>query len=383
MKRIVNILLVDDQAENLLALEGVLRGPDRKIFKALNGIAALELLIQHEFGLAIIDVHMPELSGFALAELMRNSDDTQSIPIIFVNAGREDDLTTFKGFEVGAVDFLQKPLNEHITKSKVSVFLDLFRQKKLLKEQVSALELTRLELEKSKAHLSTSNAELERFAYVASHDMKEPLRTIISYLSLISRECRGKLSAEVDEYIGFTISSAERLSHLLDSLMQLSKIGHGGLEISNVDFGGLVKEILEDLGPQIEQLNASVQVGALPTIQADGNLMRQLLQNLISNSLKYIGARPPEIQINCEKTGANWLFTVKDNGIGIAEKDFERIFKSFVRGHSKHDYPGAGIGLSICRSIIEKHGGKIWVKSEKGSGSQFQFVVPDPLVLGH
>ncbi len=368
MKR-AKVLLVDDRRENLLALEGLLRGPEREIFKATSGRQALELLIEHQFAVALIDVQMPEMDGFELAELMRSSDDTQSIPIIFVTAGVHDQAATFRGFDAGAVDFLHKPLNERIVRSKVKVFLDLYRQKQLLQDQLEKLE-------RSQEELAVSNRELERFAYIASHDIKEPLRVIGSYLSLLAKKYRGKLDKDADEYINYAVTGSKRLSTLVESLIRHSQVGGVKVELSETDCNDLVKEVLHDLSASIEEKGAQFSVSGLPSVPCDRTQYRQLFQNLISNAMKFTSGKAPEVRISAERTPDSWTFSVSDNGIGIPEAEKNKIFDAFVRGHAREEFAGDGIGLSICKTIVEKHGGKIWVDSEVGKGSSFTFTLP-------
>jgi len=370
------ILLVDDRPENLLALEGLLRLHGREILTASSGIAALEMLIHHRVALALLDVQMPDMNGIELAELMRASEDTRAIPIIFVTAGVQDCAIQFRGFDAGAVDFLFKPLNERVVRSKVKVFLELDQQKRLLEHQVASLETARAELERSRNLLATSNRELERFAYVASHDMKEPLRMIGSYLSLLQRRFAASLEPDAKQYIEAAAGGAKRLQGLIDSLIRLSKVGHGATEITQCDVREIVNEVLLDLVAVIGERSASVIVGDLPTVPCDRAQFRQLFQNFIGNALKFTRNNRPEIVVGVEASDNGWIFCVQDNGIGIPDADRERLFEPFARGHSRSEFAGDGIGLSICKTIVEKHGGRLWLESKEGEGSSFFFSLP-------
>lgn len=370
------ILLVDDRRENLLALEGVLRADDRTIIWAESAKRALELLIEHQFALAIVDVQMPEMNGLELAEMMRGSDDTQTIPIIFVTAGVKDQSLAFEGFEAGAVDFLYKPLNERIVRSKVKVFLELDRQKRLLQEQIVQLETSEANLLSSQQALAESNAKLERFTFMASHDMKEPLRMINSYLSLLNREIGSDLSVEQREYIGYAMNGAKRLYHLLESLIQYATAKHVRLDIKKQDTKAIVGEVLLDLSVLIAERKAHINVSELPEVDCDRMQFRQLFQNLLSNAIKFTNGKVPEIKVEGAEKGDEFCFSIHDNGIGIAEEAKAKIFEPFVRGHGRREFAGDGIGLSVCKQIVERGGGRIWVEGNEKGGSTFRFTVP-------
>ncbi len=363
------ILLVDDRHENLLSLESILRGPDRLIFKAQSGKEALGLLMEHSFAVALIDVQMPEMNGFELAELMRGSEDTQSIPILFVAATGPDHALHFQGFEAGAVDILYKPLNESIVRSKVGVFVDIDKQRTLLKQKVD-------ELQAAQDRIKASNLELERFAHVASHDMKEPLRTIILHLSLLKKEMGDRLTTRAGDSISFAVEGSKRLASLIDSLTSYSRFGSSGLKLADVDCSAILRDVAQDLSIPLKEKNATLDIGFLPTIRADKEQLRQVFQNLISNALKFSRANPV-IAVSAQREEGKHIFSVTDNGIGIAETHIGRIFEPFFRAHPRNQFDGSGIGLSVCKTIVEKHGGKIWVESQVGSGTTFMFTLPD------
>lgn len=369
------ILLVDSRAENHELLQGLLRGEAADILLARSVVEARALLGTHQFAVAIIAIHLPAIDDIAFAEEMRGNESTQSIPIIFVTDGLGDRSVAIKGFEAGAVDFLFRPLDERIVRSKVKVFLELDRQRLLLQQQIDHLEATRKELVLSQKKLASSNTELERFAYMASHDLKEPLRMITTYLSLLSREYQGKLDAEADSYIRYSVDGAKRMAQLVESLMRFSEVGHSEPQMVKIAFEPLVREVAADLAAIINERQAEVTLHDLPTITADRLLMRQLFQNLISNAVKF-GGDSPRITISSRQNEQEWVFAIADNGIGIPSPQRDRIFEPFVRGHSKKKFSGSGIGLSVCKAVVEKHGGRIWVESEEGKGSTFYFTVP-------
>ncbi len=226
--------------------------------------------------------------------------------------------------------------------------------------------------------LARSNAELERFAYVASHDLQEPLRMVSSYTQLLSRRYKGKLDASADEFIAFAVDGANRMQKLINDLLALSRVGTQARPSEPVDTGGILRRVLSDMRPTIEAIEAKVVAPeGMPTVLADGTQIGQLFQNLIGNALKFRRDEPPRVEITVQPEGENfWRFSFHDNGIGIEPQYFERIFVIFQRLHGKESYPGTGIGLAICKKIVERHGGQLWVESLPGQGANFLFTLP-------
>lgn len=230
--------------------------------------------------------------------------------------------------------------------------------------------------------LARSNKDLEQFAYVASHDLKEPLRMVTSYVQLLQRRYEGKLDPDALEFIRYAANGASRMHSLIDDLLAYSQLERKGVAFSRTDCNEVIQSVLADLKPAIQEAEAEVKVGTLPSIFADKTQVGQLFQNLISNALKYRRQPRPSIELQCDLVDSNWIFCVSDNGIGIPRELTDRIFNLFQRLHTKEEYPGTGIGLAICKRILERHGGKIWVESLPGVGSSFYFAIPDrPLFL--
>lgn len=226
--------------------------------------------------------------------------------------------------------------------------------------------------------LQRSNAELERFAYVASHDLQEPLRTITSFVQLLARRYQGKLDADADEFIQFAVDGANRMRQLIQDLLSYARIQACGDAFEPVSLEKILAETLEGLRLVLEESGAAVTHGPLPVVQADPVQMGQLLSNFIGNALKFQGPDPPVVHLRAERQGAEWVFSISDNGIGIDSQYFERIFLVFQRLHGRADYSGTGIGLALCKRIVERHGGRVWVESEAGRGSVFFFTLPAP-----
>jgi len=225
--------------------------------------------------------------------------------------------------------------------------------------------------------LERSNSELQHFAYIASHDLQEPLRMVASYMQLLSRRYKGKLDADADEFIGFAVDGALRMQALINALLSYSRVGTQGREFQPTDCEKVLDGTLAGLKKAIEESGAEITRGPMPTITADAAQIGQLFQNLVGNALKFRDHRRPVVRIAAVHQEKQWLFSVGDNGVGFDAKDAERIFVMFQRLHSKDEYPGTGIGLAVCKKIVERHGGRIWVESAPGEGSTFYFTLPD------
>lgn len=225
--------------------------------------------------------------------------------------------------------------------------------------------------------LARSNAELEQFAYVASHDLQEPLRMVASFTQLLAKRYRDKLDQDAKEFISFAVDGATRMQTLINDLLAYSRVGTRGKPFKPTDGEAVFKMALDNLARSIAQSGAIITHDPLPTICGDEVQLIQLFQNLIANALKFHGQEPPQVHISARRQDAEWVFAVRDNGIGMAPEQQERIFSIFQRLHHHSEYPGTGIGLAICKKIVERHGGKIWVESEVGRGSTFYFTVKE------
>ncbi len=232
------------------------------------------------------------------------------------------------------------------------------------------------ELARKAEELARSNAELEQFAYVASHDLQEPLRMVASYTQLLARRYKGRLGAEADEFIGFAVDGANRMQLLIQDLLSYSRVTTKGEQLQPIDARTCCETAIKNLQKSIEDAHAEVRVGPMPVIAGDSTQMTQLFQNLIGNAIKYRNERKPEIQVSANCNGKKWIFSIQDNGIGIEPQYFERIFQMFQRLHTHKEYSGTGIGLAVCRKIVQRHGGSIWVESQPGEGSNFLFTIP-------
>lgn len=254
---------------------------------------------------------------------------------------------------------------------------ELMWSNELLQLEIQERKGTEAALARRSEELARSNAELEQFAYVASHDLQEPLRMVGSFVQLLERRYKDVLDAKGREHIGYAVDGARRMQMLIQDLLAFSRVGTQGKEFTPTNFDNVVRLVLSNLREAISESGTKVDCASLPTLPADDTQMVQLFQNLISNAVKFRGEQNPRIHITAEPSDASWKFAVKDNGIGIDPRHSERIFLIFQRLHNRREYAGTGIGLAICKKIVDRHGGKIWVESEPGKGSTFLFTLPN------
>ncbi|GAB3004118.1 sensor histidine kinase [Saccharothrix stipae] len=238
------------------------------------------------------------------------------------------------------------------------------------------VEAMRVRILSDLEELRRSNSELEQFAYVASHDLQEPLRKVASFCQLLERRYSGQLDERGEQYLRFAVDGAKRMQVLINDLLAFSRVGRISREQTLVDCDELVSQVLDNYSEVIERTNATVEAADLPTVRGEESLLGGVFGNLISNALKFHGDEPPHVRVDVERTGEFWTFTISDQGIGIEPEYAERIFVIFQRLHHKDDYPGTGIGLAMCRKIIEYHGGTIWLDTTNDTGTTFKFTLP-------
>jgi light-regulated signal transduction histidine kinase (bacteriophytochrome) len=224
--------------------------------------------------------------------------------------------------------------------------------------------------------MERSNKDLQQFAYVASHDLQEPLRMVSSYVQLLQRRYQGKLDDDADDFIGFAVDGATRMQNLIQGLLSYSRINTHGNPLSLTDIEEVFGQVLTNLALAIAESGAKITHESLPKVEADATQLVQLFQNLIANAIKFCNRRPPQIHVTAKRKASDWVFSIRDNGIGLDPDYADRIFTIFQRLHSRMDYPGTGLGLAICKRIVERHGGSIWVTSTPGQGATFHFTLP-------
>ncbi|TAG32191.1 MAG: hybrid sensor histidine kinase/response regulator [Sphingobacteriia bacterium] len=353
------ILLVDDRPENIISLEEILDKPGRSFLKANSGNEALKMVLKNEaIGLIMLDVQMPDMDGFEVARILKSTPKTKDLSIVFVTAISKEEQYVLKGFEEGAVDYLQKPLDINITRAKVNVFERLYHAQKAVRNSLAEIERV--------------NKQLERFVFIVSHDLKSPLATIGMLADLIRKDELVQKEKELTENATIIYEVTHKLSGMIESILDYSRKSQSEQTIESVDIQQLVTEIIR-LFSLPDKYTIKVE-GVLPTIQTKKIKLQQVIQNLISNSIKYNEKSLPEITLGAEDKGDYLVFFVKDNGQGIAKKDQEKIFKLFevTENTSKHD-SSTGVGLNLLKVLVEEQGGKIWVDSEPGIGSTFYF----------
>jgi signal transduction histidine kinase len=282
---------------------------------------------------------------------------------------------------------LEGPLRGELSRVSASIvsmvgqldarFDALERGRAELKQAYGDLARTNTELRQTGSELARSNGELQEFAYVASHDLQEPLRAVAGCVQLLQQRYQGKLDPKADELIGHAVDGAVRMQTLIEDLLTLSRVGTHARAPVPSDFLKIHDAALSNLSAAIRDSGAVVTHDDFPTVMGDPTQLTQLLQNLLSNAIKYRGPRKPEIHVGVRRQDGGWRFEVRDNGIGIESQYFERIFRLFQRLHTRREYPGTGIGLAVCKKIVDRHGGRIWVESEVGRGSSFFFTIPE------
>jgi PAS domain S-box-containing protein len=246
-----------------------------------------------------------------------------------------------------------------------------------VQERTAELKDANAALVRQAEELARSNADLEQFVYVASHDLQEPLRMVGSFTQLLAKRYGGKLDADADDFIGYVVEGAVRMQQLINDLLVYSRVGRTGPGFAPIDCASVFTGACANLRKAIEECGAVVSADPLPSVVADATQLLQVFQNLFANAIKFRkGDQPPRVQVGARRQGAEWLFWVRDNGIGIERQYADRIFLVFQRLHSRREFPGTGIGLAICKKVVEHHGGRIWLESEPGQGSTFYFTIP-------
>ncbi|KPC49092.1 hybrid sensor histidine kinase/response regulator [Amantichitinum ursilacus] len=385
-----NLLIVDDLQENLMALEALIRRDDVQIFSARSGEQALELVLQHDFALALIDVQMPGMNGFELAELMRGTEKSKHIPIVFVTANDKGMNYAFKGYETGAVDFLHKPLDIHAVKSKINVFIELHQQRLAMRRQLEALQASRAQQEKLLCQLQAAQGELQQavrirddFMSIASHELKTPLTSLKLQNQLRARHLRqgntaAFAQAKIEKMVETDGRIVEGVLRLIDDMLDISRIRGGKLSFKpeKFDLAEHVREIVDRFDEQLTLVNKGYTLDAPEPVIGEWDRYRldQVVTNLITNAIRYGANRPIAITVRADN-GKAW-FSVKDHGIGIAEENQQRIFQLFERAVEFNEMGGLGLGLFIVGQIVEAQGGRITLQSRLGEGSTFTVELP-------
>ena len=376
------ILIVDDTPVNVAVLAEQLGSHGFSVMVAQDGEEGIERARLTRPDLILLDVMMPGLSGLESCRQLKADERTREIPVIFMTA-LSDIGDKINGYQAGGVDYVTKPFHTEEVLARINTHLSLqamrrclMAQNTQLQQEIAVREKAEAVLAERSCELARSNAELEQMAYVASHDLQEPLRMVTSYLQLLEQRYGGRLDADAHEFIGFAVDGARRMQLLIEDLLTYSRLGTKGKALAPTDCADVMATALRSLQVAIEESGAQIACGPLPVVMGDEAQLAQLLQNLLANAIKFRAARETRIAVRAVAGGAYWRFEVEDNGIGIDKEYSERIFEMFQRLHSRNTYPGTGIGLAICKKIVERHGGRIWVESSKDHGTIFKFTLP-------
>ncbi len=400
------ILLVDDRPDNLFSMETILEPDGYQLIKAGSGREALKILLtEFDFALILMDVKMPNLNGFETAELIYEREKLKHIPIIFITANNYGEENMFKGYRTGAVDYIYKPVNPELLRTKVSVFIDLYtknyqlvtQEKKLmainksLENEINERKISEdyikelnRKLQQNIDHLETANKDLDRFAFMSSHDLQEPLRKIRTFTDLLYTKYKTIFDDDAVRYISRIQNAAERMQTLIKDILEFSQLANDSSRFINTDLNIILQEVIADKETMVHEKKAIINVKSLPSLEVNPGLMRPLFSNLIGNALKYHKKdQEPVITIFAEEEGDKKVngkkycrIFVQDNGIGFDQKYAEQIFEMFSRLHGNSQYEGTGIGLALCKQIVEKHDGFISALSKENEGSTFIISLP-------
>jgi len=379
----VNILLVDDQPANLVALEAMLEDLGQNLVRAESGREALKRLLSDDFAVILLDVKMPEMDGFETAELIRQRDRSRHTPILFLTAADTSQTQAVRGYAVGAVDYLIKPVVPEFVRSKVAVFVELAKKNELLRRQAALLaqsEQAALELAETRAELvrdlEHKNRELESFSYAVSHDLRAPLRRIDSFSRAILESQGRRLDDEGRKFLSRVREASQQMAQLIDDVLYLSRVTRSELRDQDVDLSEVAELVVSRLkeGQPNRRMEVKIRPGVVVT--GDGQLLKIALENLLQNAWKFTGHQAePRIEFGVTQTSGEPTYFIRDNGAGFEMTYAARLFGPFQRLHSQQEFPGNGIGLATVQRIIHRHGGKVWAEGLVGQGATFYFTL--------
>jgi two-component system, sensor histidine kinase and response regulator len=362
----VNILLVDDRPANLVLMEGILGDLGQNLVEATSGEEALQHLVRTDFAVILLDVAMPGMDGFETASMIRRFEKAQHTPIIFVTATEPKETHISRGYAIGAVDYLFKPIVPEILRAKVAAFVDMF-QAKAKTDRFHEAALRELE---------AKNTQLEQFMYTVSHDLKSPLITIGGLVGVIVKDLdRGNLE-RAKTLAAQVARVTDNAGQQIDTLLRVSRAGRSIESPAEVPMDALVEEAARLFSSRLTERGVTLQIAPnLPTVRSDRVRLLSAVQSLLDNALKYMGEQPnPKIEIGFRQEGTENVYYVRDNGVGIDPKHQDRVFNLFEQLDPSKE--GSGVGLAIARRIVELHGGRIWVESEGlGKGATFCFTL--------
>jgi signal transduction histidine kinase len=365
--RVLHFVLVEDNPLDVQLLQRELRKANLSftyVTVESEGDFTREVR-EHCPDMVLADYNLPQWGGMEALEVLKR--ERPDVPLILVTGALG---------EMKAVECLKSGVTDYILKgslARLPVAIRTALQNKELQDRRQEAERKQQEY---LVELKRSNEELEQFAYVASHDLQEPLRMVASYTELLAERYRGKLDPQADKFIGYAVDGATRMQRLIRDLLAFARVSSRAKPLQPTNSEEVLARVLNDLRPVMEKTGATVTHGKMPRVNADSLQLGQVLQNLIGNAIKFHGKTAPQVEVSAEFVDEMWKFVVADNGIGIANQVGDRIFQMFQRLHTRDEYEGTGIGLAIAKRIVERHGGRIWFDSRPGEGTTFQFTLP-------
>lgn len=362
----VFVLAVDDLQANLIALGELLNSDEVEVITASSGPDALRKILKSEFCCILLDIRMPGMDGFEVAQIIRADPVFAQTPIIFVTAEAKDQEELFQGYESGAVDFLIKPLSPQVLRAKVRVFADLYRQKKALDKSQLIEQLYR--------QLQDSNEQLKQYTTIASHDMREPLRRIHCLVDLLKIEAEELGHSEIDDICDDLMRCTTEGLSLVDDFRELTRIVNAPCVLEKVDLAPIVQKIVQDRQEEIEKRRIRVKIGAYPPLLCNAELAEELLYSLLDNALVHTAGRAIEISFSAERIAGEWVMSVSNSGSTIDAAKKEAIFQPFARLASYQKWQHLGLGLTKAKKIVERHSGRIWVETFP-QGVSFRFTL--------
>ncbi len=363
--RFPHVLIVEDNAVELKLLCDILQGEGFQVIGCGSAQEALEHVRERDFGVAVVDYRLPDLSGAQLLEQIHAFDDHVRV-IIYTGVASYDSIK--EAMHLGAFAYLEK----------LSDRSELLRHvHRACHERVGryALDLERAVADRTE-ELAHSNRELKTFASVVAHDLRSPLLTISGYCQLLEEEFHDRLDLTAHEYLAEIVGGATRMNRLIEDLLEYSRAGRSREPLQSVDMRSVMIQATANLESLIREQEVRIEIGQMPTVSGDHTQLVQLFQNLLGNAIKFRRDESPRLRVTATRVDEGWRFAVEDNGIGVAEEHFDRVFQTFQRLQGR-EYPGTGIGLAICKKIVERHGGRIWLDSVAGQGATFFFTLPD------
>lgn len=350
----LTVLNVDDNEAGRYARTRILMQAGFRVIEAATGAEALEIAARERPAAIVLDVNLPDISGIEVAALLRDQLELATTPILQISAQRLGDTDRVESLNRGADVYITEPVDSRVLIASIRA---------LLRARAAEDELRR------------SNEQLRRFTFIVAHELQEPLRAVTSYSQLLQSRYSSRLDADAERFMGFMTDSAHRMSAFIRDLLEYSQTTDAQLEMKPVSCDALVNWALLEVQTAVSESGAVITRDPLPEVMADATRVSQVFRNLIGNAIKYRGCESPRIHLGAAAEGSHWLLSVQDNGIGIEPRYREQIFALFKRLHGR-DKPGTGVGLAICKDIVERHGGRIWVESTPGSGSTFYFTLP-------